>query len=95
MSITEKDLAKLSRLSRIEIDESHKPELAARISKILDWMEVLNEANTKNVDLLLNVHQMPMAMAKDEVKDGGIAEQVLSNAPNPKYGYFAVPKVIE
>ncbi|MFT6332777.1 MAG: aspartyl-tRNA(Asn)/glutamyl-tRNA(Gln) amidotransferase subunit C [Lentimonas sp.] len=95
MSINQKDIAKLSRLSKIEIDEDKKPELAQKISKILDWMAVLNEAETKDVKPLLNVHQMNMPMSKDKVSDGGLTKQVLKNAPNAQYDYFAVPKVIE
>jgi aspartyl-tRNA(Asn)/glutamyl-tRNA(Gln) amidotransferase subunit C len=95
MSINKQDLAKLSRLSKIEIDENSKPELIEKINNIVDWMAVLNEANTEGVAPLLNVHQMKMPLAKDEVKDGGITMEVLANSPNAKYEYFSVPKVIE
>ena len=58
-------------------------------------MENLNEVDTKNVEPLSNVHQMAMPMAQDIVSDGGITEQVLKNAPDAKYSYFTVPKMIE
>lgn len=93
--ITEKDITKIARLSRIEIVDEKKPQLIKQISKILDWVEVLNEVDTINVEPLSNVHQMILPMAKDEVKDGGIAEEILKNAPDAKYNYFTVPKMIE
>ncbi len=95
MSLTEKDITKLARLSRIEVSDDKKPALAARIGTILDWMDSLNEVDTKNVKPLSNVHEMAMPMAKDEVSDGGIADEVLKNAPDAKYNYFTVPKMIE
>ncbi|MFT6076948.1 MAG: aspartyl-tRNA(Asn)/glutamyl-tRNA(Gln) amidotransferase subunit C [Myxococcota bacterium] len=95
MSLTEKEVTKIARLSKIEILDEKKPEIAKKLSKILDWVESLNEVDTKNVEPLLNVHQIAMPMAKDEVSDGAIADEVLKNAPDAKYGYFTVPKVIE
>jgi aspartyl-tRNA(Asn)/glutamyl-tRNA(Gln) amidotransferase subunit C len=82
MSLTQKEVTKMARLSRIEVAEEKKPQLANKIGAILDWMENLNEVDTSNVEPLANVH-------------GGIAEAVLKNAPDAKYGYFSVPKMIE
>jgi aspartyl-tRNA(Asn)/glutamyl-tRNA(Gln) amidotransferase subunit C len=95
MSLTAQEVTKIARLSRIEVLDEKKPELATKLNKILDWVESLNEVDTKNVEPLLNVHQMAMPMAKDVVSDGGIADEVLKNAPDAKYGYFTVPKMIE
>jgi aspartyl-tRNA(Asn)/glutamyl-tRNA(Gln) amidotransferase subunit C len=95
MSLSEKEVTKIARLSRIEVTVDKKPQLAKKISTILDWMENLNEVDTKNIEPLSNVHQMSMPLAKDVVSDGGIADEVLKNAPDAKYGYFTVPKMIE
>ncbi len=95
MSLTEKEVTKIARLSRIEVSADKKPQLASKISTILDWMESLNEVNTNNVEPLANVHQMALPLAKDQVSDGNIAEAVLKNTPDAKYGYFTVPKMIE
>ncbi len=95
MSLTEQEVTKMARLSRIEVAAEKKPALANKIGTILDWMENLNEVDTSNVEPLANVHQMALPLAKDAVSDGGIAEAVLKNAPDAKYGYFTVPKMIE
>ena len=31
----------------------------------------------------------------DEVTDGGKAEAIVKNAPEPAHGFFTVPKVVE
>jgi aspartyl-tRNA(Asn)/glutamyl-tRNA(Gln) amidotransferase subunit C len=95
MSVTEKEVTKIARLARIEVSPEQKPEIAKKLSTILDWMAVLNEVDTKNIEPLANVHQMAMPLAKDEIKDGNITEEVLKNAPDAKYNYFTVPKMIE
>ena len=40
---------------------------------------------------------MPMAMKKraDVVNDGGIADEVIANAPETQDHFFLVPKVVE
>lgn len=95
MSVDNKTVTKIARLSRIEVSEEKKPAIAGKLNTILEWMNSLNEVNTNNVKPLSNVHEITMPMAKDEVKDGGITESVLKNAPDAKYNYFTVPKMIE
>lgn len=93
--ITNKDIKKIARLARIEIDEKDCEYLTQQLGKTITWIEQLNEVNTDNVMPLTNVHNSAMPMAKDIVSDGNIAADILKNAKNSKYGYFAVPKVIE
>ena len=93
--ITEKEVTKIARLSRIEVSDATKPELASKLGKILDWMENLKEVDTTNIVPLSNVHKMSLLLAKDEVSDDSLSDKVLKNAPDTKYNYFTVPKMIE
>ena len=43
----------------------------------------------------LDAEGMALRWRKDEVTDGGKADDVLANAPEARDGYFVVPKVIE
>ncbi len=93
--VTKEDITKISRLARIEVADSEKENLAMQVGKIIAWVEELNEVDTNNVLPLTNVHEIELKMNKDEVSDGNIAESVLANSVDAKYGYFTVPKVIE
>ena len=93
--ITEKDIKKVAKLARIEVSEESCSSFAGQVTRIIDWVEKLNEVNTDNVKPLVSVYDIPLAMEKDEVVDGNIAKEVLQNAKNSKYDYFTVPKVIE
>jgi aspartyl-tRNA(Asn)/glutamyl-tRNA(Gln) amidotransferase subunit C len=44
---------------------------------------------------MTSVTPMGLPMRDDVVTDGGIAEDVLANAPLTEDGFFVVPKVIE
>ncbi len=93
--ITNKDVKKIARLARIEINEKDCEFLSKKLAEIIHWVEDLNELDTKDIEPMINVHHASLTLAKDEIKDGNISEDVLKNAKNSKYGYFAVPKVIE
>lgn len=95
MSVTKEDIKKISRLARIKVEEENCGALAEKINGIISWAEVLNEVNTDNVEILTSVHSQTLSLRADEVSDGNIAEDILKNSKDAKYGYFAVPKVLE
>jgi aspartyl-tRNA(Asn)/glutamyl-tRNA(Gln) amidotransferase subunit C len=94
-NVTKEDIKKVARLARIEVLESDREELAQKVGGIIAWVEKLNEVNTDNVEPLVNVSEVSLRLNKDEITDGNIAEDVLKNSKDAKYGYFAVPKVLE
>jgi aspartyl-tRNA(Asn)/glutamyl-tRNA(Gln) amidotransferase subunit C len=93
--ITPKDIEKVARLAMIELDQKKQQDLCTQISNILDWVDKLNEIDTSKVTPLTTVCESSLTLHNDIVNDGNIAQQVLKNANDPKYGYFSVPKVIE
>jgi aspartyl-tRNA(Asn)/glutamyl-tRNA(Gln) amidotransferase subunit C len=93
--ISKEDFKKISRLARIEIPEESREATAKQVGSIIAWVEKLNEVNVDGVEPLTNVCEMNLRLNKDEINDGDIAQDVLKNSKDAKYGYFAVPKVIE
>lgn len=94
-NVTVEDIKKISRLARIEVAAENCESLAQQVGGIIGWVAKLNEVNTDNVEPLTNVSESFLRLNKDEVTDGNIAEDILKNSKDAKYGYFAVPKVIE
>lgn len=86
---------KVARLARIEMDEGQAEKLVPQLNNILGWIEQLSEVDTDNVEPLANVVGIDLALRKDGITDGGIAGQVLANAPEETQGFFVVPKVVE
>ena len=93
--LTNKDIKKIAKLARIEVDESACESLAVQVGGVISWIEQLSEVDTKNVEPLTSVHQNNLTLAKDVISDGDIVDDVLRNTPHAKYNYFSVPKVIE
>jgi len=94
-NVTSENIKKVARLARIEVLEADRENLAKQVGGIIGWVEQLNEVNTDNVEPLTNIHGESLRLNKDIISDGNIAEDVLKNSKDAKYGYFAVPKVIE
>lgn len=94
MSVTNKDIKKVSRLARIKIEDDQIDDAANKINGIIGWVEQLSEVDTQHTEILTNVHGENLRLQKDEVSDGDIAQDVLSNSDHAKYGYFSVPKVL-
>jgi aspartyl-tRNA(Asn)/glutamyl-tRNA(Gln) amidotransferase subunit C len=49
----------------------------------------------EGVEPLTGGAQMALRLREDVVNDGGIVEQVLTNAPDRAGDFYAVPKVVE
>lgn len=95
MSITEDEARKVAHLARIAVDDAQLPALARELSGILHFMEQLNEVDVTGVEPMTGVTPMRLKRRQDEVTAGGMQAQILSNAPDAREGFFAVPKVVE
>ena len=70
MSIDKATVAKVANLARIKIEESQQEDIASELSKILDWVEQLNEVDTDNVEPMTSVVEVALPRRRDEVTDG-------------------------
>ena len=95
MSITQDEARKVAHLARIAVDDAALPDLAQQLSGILHFMEQLNEVDVEGVEPMTGVTPMRLKRREDVVTAGGSPEQILSNAPDAREGFFAVPKVVE
>ena len=67
--IDHKTLKKLSKLSRLEINNSNNNDLIEDLNKILGFVDQLNEVDTSKVDPLNSVTGHSLPLREDEVKD--------------------------
>ncbi|TCM84376.1 Asp-tRNA(Asn)/Glu-tRNA(Gln) amidotransferase subunit GatC [Rhodovulum steppense] len=95
MSIDIDTARRVAHLARIAVAEEDLPALAQQLSGILTFMEQLNEVDVSGVEPMTSVTPMRLKRRADVVTDGGYAAQILSNAPDAREGFFAVPKVVE
>ncbi len=95
MAVDTDTVRRIAMLARLRVADRHVDDLARDLGKILDWMALLNEVDTEGVPPMTAVKPMPLRRRTDEVTEGGIAGDLLANAPDPGSAFFAVPKVIE
>ena len=95
MSIDTQTAAKVAKLARIKVEEDALPALAQEFSAILGFIEQLNEVDVDGVEPMVSVTPMRLKRREDVVNDGDQQAKVLSNAPDAREGFFAVPKVVE
>ena len=95
MDIDKKLVKKIATLSRIKIQEKEVEKFSKELSKIITWVEKLNEVETKNITPIANPSDIKIPLRKDEINDGKIEDKVLENAHEKKAGYFIVPKVVD
>jgi aspartyl-tRNA(Asn)/glutamyl-tRNA(Gln) amidotransferase subunit C len=95
VSLDEATVARIARLARIAVPADELAPLATELSRILEWIEQLNEVDTDGVPPMTSVAAMRLAWRADQVSDGGRPEDILANAPERQDGYFVVPKVVE
>lgn len=95
MSIDLKTAANVAKLARIKVEDDALPALADEFNTILGFIEQLNEVDVDGVEPMTSVTPQRLKRREDVVTDGNMPEKILTNAPDAREGFFAVPKVVE
>lgn len=94
MSIDNIVVKKIANLSKIKLSEKEEESFKDELNNILNWVDDLKKVDTDKIEPMLSVFNENMNSREDESKPTN-SEEVLSNAPEQKEGFFVVPKVIE
>jgi len=95
MSIDKATVTRIASLARIHVAEEEKEKIAAEFTRILAFVDQLQQVNTKDVPPMTSVVETHLPMRADKVTDGNCPDLVLANAPQQAAGFFVVPKVVE
>ena len=95
MALDKATVAHIATLARIRLSEAELEPLAEELSRILTWVEQLNEVDTTGVAPMASAAAASLPMRDDSVSDGGCRDAILGNAPRAARGFFTVPKVVE
>lgn len=95
MSVTKKDVEKISELARLKFNETELENFTEEMNKILSYVEKLNELDTENVEPLSHPNETINVFRNDELKQSISTEDALKNAPDKDDKFFKVPKVIQ
>jgi aspartyl-tRNA(Asn)/glutamyl-tRNA(Gln) amidotransferase subunit C len=95
MSVDIDTVKRIARLARIAVTEEEAEHLKGELNSILGWVEQLGELDVADVGPMTSVVEVKMKKRQDAVTDGGIADDIVANAPETEDHYFVVPKVVE
>lgn len=95
MKVDEATVHRIARLARIKVTDAEARGLEKELTGILDWVKMLDEVDTKNVEPMTRVVPIELRQRVDKVTDGEIADEVTKNAPKVEDHFFVVPKVVE
>lgn len=100
MTVKNADVLRAARLAKLKIDDEDVAIFGARVSKVLEWVEQLQEVDVTGVKPMVSpveddhVHAKP-ALRQDIKTAGDEVKNILKNAPAADFNMFKVPKVIE
>lgn len=95
MKITQETVEKIAHLARLDINPKEATAMQSDLTKILNWMEQLNEVDTEGIEPLTHMSNEVNVLRKDEAKNTLTRKEGLRNAPDHTESYFTVPKVVE
>jgi aspartyl-tRNA(Asn)/glutamyl-tRNA(Gln) amidotransferase subunit C len=95
MSVDADTVRRIAHLARIAVAEDEVEHLKDELNAMLAFVEQLGEVKVEGVEPMTSVTPMTMKKRVDAVTDGGIAEDIVRNAPSSDDNYFVVPKVVE
>ena len=94
MKITKDEVLYVADLARLDLDEASIDKFAGQIGNILDYVDKLNEIDTKGIRPTSHAISLTNAFREDEPKEHLDREKALANAPEKEDGNFIVPKVV-
>ena len=85
---------KIAELARLEFNSEEKENIKKDLSKILTYIDKLNELDTDGVDPLIHISDEYNVLREDIIEESTTQVEALKNAPDKNSDYIKIPKVI-
>lgn len=95
MSFTQEDVKKIAHLARLNMPEADLAHFTPQLVEILDFVEQMNQVNTKGIPPLAHPLDLAQRQRPDVVTEPNLRAAALAIAPQTEAGLYLVPKVIE
>jgi aspartyl-tRNA(Asn)/glutamyl-tRNA(Gln) amidotransferase subunit C len=93
--ITRKQVNHIAKLANIQLTKSEIKKYQQQLSKVLDYVEQLNEVDTVDVKPTAQVTGSVNRMRSDEQKENLSAKEALDQAPATYLNYFLIKAILE
>lgn len=93
--ITDETMEYVEILAKLELTEEERAQAKADMSRMLDYIDQLNELDTSGVEPMSHVFPVHNVFREDVVTNGDERDAMLAGAPEAKDGAFVVPKTFD
>ncbi len=95
MKVSKEEVKYIASLAKLKFSEEEITGLTGELSRILEYVEKLNELDTGNVEPMPHPLEKKNVFRNDEKKKSIDTKKALKNAPDKTEQFFKVPKVIK
>ena len=95
MSLSKDQVQHIARLARLELSDEEYAESVSKLSKIVDFVDHLSEADTDGVVPMAHPLDVAQRLRPDAVTEADERDRYQQNASSVSGGLYLVPKVIE
>ncbi|MGQ0635621.1 MAG: Asp-tRNA(Asn)/Glu-tRNA(Gln) amidotransferase subunit GatC [Planctomycetaceae bacterium] len=93
--LTRADVLKVATLARLRLSDAEVADCTAKLGRILDYVALLNEVNTDDVEPLAHAVELTNVFRDDTVLPSLPREAALANAPHTDGRFFLVPQILD
>lgn len=93
MVLTKDQVKHVAKLANLPLTSDEEEKYSEQLSKILEYIEQLNQVDTKDVEPTFNVSGAFNKFRTDETSASLPQEEALSNAPKKEKGFFVTKGV--
>lgn len=95
MSLTLEEVRKIAHLARLNLSENEIAQYGPQLSRILDFIEQMNQVDTSPVEPLAHPLDLSQPLRTDTVNEPNLRDKYQKIAPQVEAGLYLVPKVID
>ncbi len=93
-SLTREEVAHVARLARLQLTDEQIDTFTPQLAAVLDHAADVEALDLDDVPPTAHPHPLANVLRPDEVRDAGIRDAVLAQAPSVEDGMFRVPPVL-
>ena len=94
MQVSREEILHIANLASLTLEENEIQKYLDNLQEILDFANIVNNADTEDLDITIGANEAKNVFRKDEVKIFEDREALLQNAPEKEQNMFKIPKVI-
>ncbi len=94
MQVSKEEILHIANLANLTLEENEVQKYLDNLQEILDFANIVNNANVENLDITIGANEAKNVFRKDEVEVFEDNKALFMNAPSEEQNMFKIPKVI-